>query len=222
MTPSRGAARIVTLRRMPDDAELLESWRNGDRRAGTTLFERHFESIRRFFINKVSDSVEDLVQQTFMACVTRRDSIREVSSFRGYLFAVARSKLYDHLSARVRAPEPLDPERTSVVDLGVSPSQMLVGREDRQLLLQALRHLPVDLQVALELYYFEQVRGRELELALGIPGGTVRSRLRRGLELLRREIDALAQTPELRRDSSATLAAWTLHLERDTDGDHTG
>lgn len=202
---------------MSDDAELLESWRNGDRRAGATLFERHFDSVRRFFINKVSDSVEDLVQQTFMACVARRDGIPDVSNFRGYLFAVARSKLYDHLSARMRAPEALDPERDSVIDVGISPSQMLVGREDRLLLLQALRHLPVDLQVALELYYFEQVRGRELELALGVPGGTVRSRLRRGLELLRRHVDALAQSPELRRDSSVELDDWEHRLEHDTD-----
>lgn len=214
---SHGGGRIVTLRRMPDDAELLESWRNGDRRAGSTLFERHFDSIRRFFINKVSDSVEDLVQQTFMACLTRREGAPEVSNFRGYLFAVARSKLYDHLNARMRAPEPLDPERDSVIDLGISPSQMLVGREDRQLLLQALRHLPVELQVALELYYLEQVRGRDLELALGIPGGTVRSRLRRGLELLRKQVDALAQTPELRRDSSVALDDWERHLERNSD-----
>src|SRR5690606_5400704 len=147
--------------------------------------------------------VEDLVQQTFMACVTRKDGIREGSSFRAYLFAVARSKLYDHLRGLVRAPAPLDLEQTSVMDLGISPSQVLVGREDRRLLLQALRHLPVDLQVALELYYFEQVRGRELELALGIPGGTVRSRLRRGIELLRRRIEELASTPELRSQSSA-------------------
>ena len=203
---------------MPDDAELLESWRNGDRRAGTTLFERHFESVRRFFINKVTDSVEDLVQQTFMACVARKDGIPEVSNFRGYLFAVARSKLYDHLSARMRAPEPLDPERDSVIDVGMSPSQMLVGREDRLLLLQALQHLPVELQVALELYYFEQVRGRDLEVALGLPGGTVRSRLRRGLELLRRHVDQLAQSPELRHDSGVAIDSWERNLERDDDG----
>lgn len=202
---------------MPNDAELLEAWRKGDRSSGAVLFERHFDSVRRFFVNKVSDGVEDLVQQTFMACLARRDGVPEVSNFRGYLFAVARSKLYDHLSARMRAPEPLDPERDSVIDLGISPSEMLVGREDRQLLLQALRHLPVDLQVALELYYFEQVRGRELELALGVPGGTVRSRLRRGLELLRQHVERLAQSPELRRDSSAALDAWERHLAHDPE-----
>lgn len=58
---------------------------------------------------------------------------------------------------------------------------------------------------------------RELELALGVPGGTVRSRLRRGLALLRRHVDTLAQSPERRRDSSVALDAWERHLEHDTD-----
>ncbi len=197
---------------MPDDAELLEAWRGGDKQAGAELFERHFETVRRFFVNKVSDSVEDLVQQTFLACVARRDSISP-GSFRGYLYAVARSKLYDHFRAGMRAVEPLDPERSSVVDLGFSPSEVLRAREDQQLLLQALRHLPIDLQIALELYYFERVRGKELEVALGLPGGTVRSRIRRGLEQLRRRVDQLAKNPALRRESAATIDAWARSID---------
>lgn len=196
---------------MSSDAQLLEAWRAGDREAGTELFERHFEALRRFFVNKVSDSVEDLVQQTFLACVDRRDAIRG-ESFRGYLYTVARSKLYDHLRVKARAPLPLDPERSSVVDMGVSPSEVLRGREDQRLLLGALRHLPLDLQIALELYYFEHVRGRDLVVALGLPGGTVRSRLRRGLEQLRGHIDRLAREPQLHRESSATLDAWAREL----------
>lgn len=202
------------LRCMPDDSELLEAWRNGDRRAGEILFERHFEAVRRFFVNKLDDSVEDLVQQTFLACVDRRDAIRP-GTFRGYLYAVARSKLYDHLRERAKAAQTLDPGQSSVVDLGQSPSAVLAGREEQRLLLQALRHLPLELQIALELYYLDQVRGRDLELALGIPGGTVRSRLRRGLEQLRAWIDRLAQSPQSRLDSSATLDAWASRLSDD-------
>jgi len=197
---------------MVDDTELLEAWRSGDRAAGEALFGRHFESVRRFFVNKVSDGVEDLVQQTFMACVERRDQIR-AGTFLGYLFAVARSKLYDALRSRMRAPEGVELGESSVADLGVSPSGILQGREDQGLLLQALRHIPVDLQIAIELYYLEQVRGRALEEALGVPGGTVRSRLRRGLELLRTRVEELAATPRIRRDSAAAIEAWRARLE---------
>jgi RNA polymerase sigma-70 factor (ECF subfamily) len=198
------------------DGELLEAWQAGDRRAGSELIDRYFEPVRRFFQNKAADGIEDLVQQTFLACVQRRDQIRDPAAFRGYLFAAARSKLYDHIRARVRPGEaPTDFGVSSIVAVGVSPSGVIAARDDERLLLLALRHLPVDLQVALELYYFERVRGRELEIALDVPAGTVRSRLRRGLEILRRKVEELADSPELRRQSSSNIADWAARLDDD-------
>lgn len=199
---------------MTSDGELLSAWQAGDRQAGGELIDRYFESVRRFFQNKVADGIEDLIQQTFLACVQRRDSIRDPEAFRGYLFAAARSKLYDHLRVRMRSPTP-DFEVSSVVDAGVSPSGVIAAREDERLLLSALRYLPVDLQVALELYYLQRVRGRELEIALGIPGGTVRSRLRRGLELLRKHVEKLSTSPEVLQETSTNLDRWAegLHDE---------
>jgi len=199
------------------DAELLAAWQAGDREAGGSLIDRYFEPVRRFFQNKVSEGVEDLIQQTFLACVQRRDQIRDPEAFRGYLFAAARTKLYDYLRVRMRPTATADFEVTSIADVGISPSGMLAARQDERLLLQALRMLPVDLQVALELYYFERVRGHELEIALDVPPGTVRSRLRRGLELLRRRVEELTDSPELRRETQTNLDAWAERL-RDEQG----
>ncbi len=201
---------------MASDAELLAAWQAGDRKAGSELIDRYFEPVRRFFLNKVADGAEDLIQQTFLACVQRRDQIRDPDAFRGYLFAAARSKLYDHLRGRCKDGS-IDVEVESLTDVGVSPSGVLAARDDERLLVTALRHLPVDLQVALELYYFERVRGRELEIALGVAPGTVRSRLRRGLEILRRKIDELADSPQLKKVTTSSLARWAARLEADDD-----
>jgi RNA polymerase sigma factor (sigma-70 family) len=199
------------------DAELLAAWQAGDREAGGALIDRYFEPVRRFFENKVSEGVEDLIQQTFLACVNRRDHIRDPDAFRGYLFAAARSKLYDHIGSRMRSPVEYDYGVSSITDIGISPSGVLAAREDEQLLLLALRRLPVDLQIALELYYFERVRGRELEIALDVAPGTVRSRLRRGLELLRKRIEELEGSPELIQQTSTSLDRWSEQLrELDT------
>jgi RNA polymerase sigma-70 factor (ECF subfamily) len=201
------------------DAELLDAWREGDRAAGGVLFERYFEPVRRFFATKIADGVEDLVQQTFLACVNNRDRIRSGDAFRGYLFVAARNMLYMQIRSRARAPA-LDFGVTSVIDAGLSPSQALAGHDDERVLSQALRSLPVDLQIALELYYFERVRGRELEVALELPGGTVRSRLRRGLELLRGHVRELASSPEVLAKVMASVDGWSVKLDddRDTDG----
>lgn len=200
---------------MTPDGELLAAWQAGDRQAGGELIDRYFEAVRRFFQNKVADGIEDLIQQTFLACVQRRDSIRDPAAFKGYLFAAARSKLYDHLRVRLRSPA-LDFEVSSVMDAGVSPSGVLAAREDERVLLAALRHLPVDLQIALELYYMQRVRGRDLEIALGVPPGTVRSRLRRGLEILRKRVEELSTSPEVLQETSTNLDRWAERLRAES------
>jgi RNA polymerase sigma factor (sigma-70 family) len=189
---------------MATDAELFEAWRAGDDRAGNELFERHFESVFRFFRNKLDDGAEDLVQQTFLACVRNTEGYRGDASFRSYIFTIARTKLLDFLRVRRRKQEPLDFEHTTLADLGVSPASWAAQREEGKLLIAALRHLPVDLQIAIELFHLEDMPASEVARVLGVPEGTVRSRVRRGLEQLREEVVRIAGAP---RD-----AAWTLSI----------
>jgi len=78
----------------------------------------------------------------------------------------------------------IDTGVTSVVDLGMSPSGAAAEAQDFVRLRDALRRLPIDVQVALELYYWEDLSGPEMADVLELPEGTVRSRIRRGLGLL--------------------------------------
>jgi RNA polymerase sigma-70 factor (ECF subfamily) len=198
-----------------DDFELLVAWREGDKAAGNVLFDRHFNALYRFFRNKVSQGAEDLVQQTFLACVQAREHFRGDSSFRTYLFTAARSKLYTHLDRRRREDERVDWGVTSCADLGISPSGIMARNEQQRLLLLGLRSLPLDLQVALELYYFEQMRGPALAEVLGVPEGTVRSRIRRGQQLLREGIERLANSPGDVETTMTDLEGWARGLRED-------
>src|SRR5262249_7225174 len=65
----------------PSDGELLERWRAGDTRSGEALFERYYDMVERFFLNKVAGSVKDLVQETFMRCVESRERIKDNDRF---------------------------------------------------------------------------------------------------------------------------------------------
>lgn len=178
---------------MLDEADLLRAWREGDADAGRTLFERHFESIFRFFRNKASDDLEDLVQSTFASCLASREQIRGEASFRTYLFTIARHELYAHWRRRRRDAATVDIGSLSVEDLAPSPGTLLDARDERERLAHALRTLPLDLQIAVELHYWEELSGSELARALEIPEGTVRSRLRRAREAL---AAALATSPD--------------------------
>ncbi len=207
----------------PDDGELLARWRDGDRAAGSDLFERHFRGVYMFFRSKVADVADDLTQQTFMRCVQARDDLRTGSEVRAYIFAIARNLLVDHLRRNARRPDPVDLEATSLADLAPSPSSAMAIREQHQLLVQGLRRLPLGLQILLELAYVQRLRGPELAIALDIPLGTVRSRLRRAIEQLRALQSELAASPHPVRSTTTDLQRWAAAIrEAKTDGEGSG
>jgi len=192
-----------------DDAELLRAWQAGDRAAGSALFERHVAAVTRFFRSKTDHEVDDLVQETFLACVKSLDASRAITSFRGFLFGIARHKLLDHIARRRRAP--FDPTTESAVAGGASPESALVREEQHRLLARALRQMPLDFQITLELFYWEGLAGEDIAVATGVSPHTVRSRLARAREALAAALRAEPATPVM----TATLAdldGWTRRL----------
>lgn len=179
---------------MSDDNELLRQWRDGDKRAGSELFSRHFDELYGFFRNKVtsSDVAEDLVQQTMLACVRNRDGFRGDSSFRTYLFTIARSRLIDLYRRRGRG----EPEEvvSMLPDPGQSPSTWFRDGERKRILVEALSRLSFEHQLVLELHYVRNFKGPELAKILDVPEGTIRSRLRRARAALLQHMSELSET----------------------------
>lgn len=193
---------------MEDDRELLEQWRGGDRDAGSELLSRHFAAVYGFFRSKLEHVAEDLTQQTFLRCVEARDQFHGRSSVRVYLLVIARNLLYSHLRRKATRTTDPDFDVSSLADLEDSPSTLMLAREDQKILVHALRRLPLSLQVALELYYVQRLRGEELAEVMAIPPGTVRSRIRRGLEQLRDAMSELAASPQRIRTTTTDLRGW--------------
>jgi len=190
------------------DFELLDAWRGGDAAAGNALFARHFEAVCRFFRNKVGEGVDDLIQRTFLACVESRDKFRKEASFRTYLFTLARHELYAHFKKDKRQRDRFDPLEASVHDLGPSPTGIVAQHREERLLLQALRQIPVDHQIALELYYWEDMPAPELARVLGIPEGTVRTRLRRAKALVEEALSNAEAEPGALQSTLASIEKW--------------
>ncbi|MDC0720877.1 RNA polymerase sigma factor [Nannocystis bainbridge] len=195
------------------DLELLDAWRGGDALAGEVLFERHFESVYRFFCNKVPRDADDLVQETFLGCVSAKERFRQDASFRTFLFAIARKVLLKYRERWAPKDEGEELHASRVADLDLSVTQIVVESEEQALLLRALRRLPLDLQTALELFYWEGLLSREIAQVLEIPEGTVRSRLRRGREMLRGIITELAARPELRASTLGDFDQWLASIQ---------
>ena len=195
------------------DESLLDAWRGGDVEAGQVLFSRHFESVHRFFANKVWDGeIDDLIQETFLGCVRGRDRVE--TSFRAYLFGAARMQLLKHIERSRRGRREDEYHSARVAGLDASPSQLALAEEEQQLLLRALRRLPIEHQILVELYYWEDMRSIEISEVLDIPHGTVRSRLRRARSLLATLVEEVASSPELARSTLGNFEGWVRSLQR--------
>ncbi len=196
------------------DLNLLQAWRDGDAAAGNELFSRHFRSVARFVTNKLHDraEVEDLVQRIFLACVEGRDRFEGRASFRTYLFAVANNIVIDHFRRRAPADSVFDSAHTAVCDLDPSPSMVAVQREEQRLVVAALRQIPLSYQIVLELFFWERLTGPEIADALQTPEGTVRFRLRKGKELLAKQVRQLSLTAAHNEVSDEDLQAWAESL----------
>lgn len=202
-----------------NDFELLDRWRQNDRKAGNELFQRYFSAICRFFQNKIQGEVDELVQRTFLACVRSRDQFRKQSSFRSYLFTIARNELYTYLRRYRREDQVLDFGVTSMIDLTSTPRSRLARLGDRQRLLLALRSLPVEQQMMIELYYWEDMSLGDLGEVLGIPSSTVGSRLFRARQKLQERLCELADSPIPEHQTFADLDAWARALRDHGSGE---
>jgi RNA polymerase sigma-70 factor (ECF subfamily) len=170
---------------MDPDLELLERWRAGDKAAGQELFKRHYDDIYGFLEHKVGDDGgAELAQATFMKCVKARDQFRGQSTFRTYLFSIARNELYDFLRRR-RRDEPVDFGVTSIAEVVTSPSRRFDRAQQKEQLRAALLQLPADQQLLLELHYWYDHDAQALAEVFETTSGAIRVRLLRARRALR-------------------------------------
>ena len=92
------------------------------------------------------------------------------------------------------------------------PATMLAAQRDRAILVRALRRLPLGDQVVLELFYDEQMTSVEIGAVVGVPGATVRSRLRLARERLRGHVDELARDTADPRTTVDSFERWADDL----------
>jgi len=203
-----------------EDHELLERWRSGDTKAGNLLARRYFGMLARFFHNKVSsrDDAIELVSETLLVCAQKRDKI-VAKSVRSYIFAIACNQLRAYYrKQRKRASERDDFAELCVADVVPSQVTLVARKREQQVLVQALRRIPLDLQIALELNLFEGMTSARIAELLGIPAGTVRSRLRLGKARLTSAIEAASPNSSLYKSTVSNLDDWASSLRDQLSG----
>ena len=187
-----------------DDTTLLAQWRAGDGKAGHTLFGRHFDRLYRFFETKCPAEADELTQTTLLSCLRAKEQFRGESSFRTYLFTIARNELYRFLRERMKQGTQVDLEVSSIAELISTQRTRMARSEEQHALVEALRQLPVAQQTLLELHYWEEMGIAELAVIFDCQAVTVRTRLYRARLAIR---DLLERGVPPR--ATETLHAWS-------------
>jgi RNA polymerase sigma factor (sigma-70 family) len=197
-----------------DDFGLLEAWRRGDARAGDLLAQRHYRAILRFFEAKIPAVADDLTQRTFLTCTEALDRTHVHTSFRAFLFGIARNHMLRHLRSRERHDRRFDfeesPSRMPLVQ--TSATGLFARKEEHHFLLRALVELPVDLQIAVQLRYWDDLASSEIAAVLDVPASTVRTRLARARELLLEQLVKLQLPPAVHSSLVGDLDRWARSL----------
>jgi RNA polymerase sigma factor (sigma-70 family) len=193
------------------DRELLEAWRGGDTQAGAKLYDRHVGAVARFFRNKLPDQAEELMQQTFLTLVESRDRIREGVTFRAFLLGIARHKLL-HCLEKLAKARTVDHESDSVAELAPGPSTVMARKREQRLLLEGLRRIPVEHQIALELFYWEGLSAAEIAEVFGISHSAMRSRMAKARALLEEQMSKLADSTDLLNSTVAGFDGWVAEI----------
>ncbi len=175
----------------PDRADLARSIeaiaQSNDRQAFAMLFGHFAPRVKSYLLRLGASSAlaEDLAQETMLA-VWRKAAYFDASRAEAatWIFTIARNLRIDALR-RERHPEPCPEEAALFADSPLPADEMIAvtRREDR--LREALKSLPEEQAEIVRLSYFQDKPHREIERALGIPLGTVKSRLRLALTRLR-------------------------------------
>jgi RNA polymerase sigma-70 factor, ECF subfamily len=175
----------------PTDAELLSRYIAGDEAAFREIIERYknpiYAFLRRFLSRQ--ELVEDVFQETFLQLYSSRESFDPTRPLRPWLFTIAANKARDALRKQQREATTSigtlsEPEETSFDDVlntlasyDVTPVDELNKTETAAKVRQIIANMPENLREILILAYFDQFSYKHMADMLGIPLGTVKSRL---------------------------------------------
>jgi RNA polymerase sigma-70 factor (ECF subfamily) len=205
------------------DAALVSRTLDGDKRAGEMLLRRHYRAVRRIFQINVSDPelVDDLTQETMLGCFRRLSTLENPAGFRAWVVGIAYNKLRDYYRQKKRVQERLDVGELSAFDVAGPDAtfQVIANNQEARKLVAALRGLPLHTQQLLMHFYWDRLKRTEIAELLGIPVGTVGSRLNYARKQLLDRMTEQEREGRPLHDTTRPVEKWQSELrKRDKEG----
>jgi RNA polymerase sigma-70 factor (ECF subfamily) len=189
----------------PGIDQLIEQCLDGDQAAWEQIVRQHWRKVFNVAYKFVGshEQAEDLTQEIFLKIFRSLGTFDRRANFQTWLISVSRNLCIDHYRSvrkerqtinRDVAAEDLSPAAATA-----SPLATLENRDLAASLRQALQVLPQSLRVAVLLRDLQELSYLEIAERLGLPEGTVKSRINRGRRELARQILRLRDEAERNR-----------------------
>jgi len=179
------------------DEGLAERFRGGGPQALREAYDRYGRVVHHLAVSLLASGAdaEDVTQSVFVAAWQGRQTFDpDRGTLLGWLMGIARRKVVDQLRERGRQDQAADAVRTVMV---ADPVEARTAEQvvDRLLVADEMGRLPVEQRRVLALAFYDDLTHQQIAAVTGLPLGTVKSHLRRGLQRLRErwEVDNAAR-----------------------------
>jgi RNA polymerase sigma-70 factor, ECF subfamily len=142
---------------------------------------------------------EDAAQEAWTIAYRRLGTLQDAARFGPWLYRIVANVALRKRQQRARMAPVLDPARGTIVGICDEPASLLEGTENpprADLLPAAMEALSAKDRLVLSLHYYSQMTVDQIATLLGVPAGTVKSRLHHMRQTIRREIENMASTPK--------------------------
>ncbi|WFE49946.1 MULTISPECIES: sigma-70 family RNA polymerase sigma factor [unclassified Micromonospora] len=179
-----------------DDLDLR--FRDGDEGALREAYDRYGRAVHHLATSMLANrtDAEDVTQATFVAAWLGRDTFDPAKgSLVGWLLGIGRRKVIDRMRASARETRVVETVRQLPEPTSTEPDPDRVV--DRLVIADELARLPDDQRRMLELAFYDDLTHQQIATMTGVPLGTVKSHIRRGMASLKRrwEVDGAAPGP---------------------------
>ena len=173
-----------------EDYILIRRIQNGDPEAFETLVRKHYQNIYQFCARRCNGDTAlaaDLTQDTFLKLIEHIQQYRLTGKFMNFLLTIAVNTCNNHF--KKKSPDLVDTDTLSAVPSNLNISEEVLRQEDAKIIQQAIDRLPDMQKEVVILRFYHDRKLKEIAAITGVSLPTAKSRLKQGLDKLKRYLD---------------------------------
>ena len=173
-----------------EDYILIRRIQNGDPEAFETLVWKHYQNIYQFCVRRCNGDTAlaaDLTQDTFLKLIEHIQQYRLTGKFINFLLTIAVNTCNNHF--KKKSPDIVDMDTLSAVPSNLNISEEVLRQEDAKIIQQAIDRLPDMQKEVVILRFYHDRKLKEIAAITGASLPTAKSRLKQGLDKLKRYLD---------------------------------